>query len=261
MAVKLYTNGLTEEYRPKKLVFSEEELLDIFKDFDNIKTKRILPIINTWIIYGDDKNLDNYNRIASVITKDSIFTDVLFIHDSEIDPTWNMTDDIIYKSYDEFYVIIEKLITDVAEAILAELEEKDELYGSIDSLPQFSELGVTSDKKLLFGFNPNMQTTQFYKQGFQHFSEKVYKYLSDNKQNKEPFKIYEDNKAIIIIETPNVKSFLLSLLNTFKENEEYEICKDISNMISDWNKKTNKETKINNKNKEKNNLSDNKSNE
>lgn len=262
MAVILYRNGLTEEYVPKNLVFSENELIDLFKDYDNVKTKRIIPLLNTWCIYGVDnegeKDPDDYNRIASAIAKDTIYTNVLFVHDTEIDPDWNMTDDIIYKSYTDFRILIEKMVIDVAEAIISELEEHSE--DVIISLPLFSELGVTTDKKLIFGFNPDEQTNQFYSQGFNEFSEKVYKYLSINRdeQKKTPFKIYEDNKAIIIIDPDKVKSFLSILLNNFKEQEEYEICTEISNMINDWSNNE-KNNKINN-NKE-NNSSDNKSNE
>jgi len=53
-------------------------------------------------------------------------------------------------------------------------------------------------------------------------------------QKSEPFTIYEDTKAIIIIPTEKVKAFLDSMITEYTNKEEYEICTNISNMLYDW---------------------------
>ena len=244
--VVLFTNGLIEEIKPEKLTFTEKELIDQFKEYEIIKTHRLTEIVNTWCVYGSNviPDLTNHNKIASELIKDDIFSNTLFIHDTEINPTWKMSEDIIYKSYNEFVYDIKKLINALAEKIIKELNESDELSGHSVIFPYLEMIGQTADKRIMFSFNPIDQPKEFYDNDeFYMFSQKVYDYISSNKQIKEPFTIYEDKKAIIIVATPNVKIFLDSLIDKFKGKEEYEICTSITNLFKDWNKNTKKRTR------------------
>ena len=244
--IVLFTNGLIEQIKPEKLTFSEQELINQFKEYEVIKTYRLTEVVNTWCVYGSNviPDLTNHNKIASDLIKDDIFSNVLFIHDSEINPNWKMTDDIIYKSYSEFEYEVKKLINALADKIIKEMNESDEMSGHSIIFPYLEMIGPTIDKRILFSFNPVDQPKEFFEnEEFYMFSQKVYDYISNNKQIKEPFTIYEDKKAIIIVETRNVKTFLDSLIDKFKGKEEYEICTSITNLFKDWNKNVKKRTK------------------
>lgn len=238
MSVLLYNNGIIEQYKPKDFTFSEDELIHLFSEFNEIKTFRLTNILNTWCIYGSaSPNPDptEFNRIASEIIKELIYSHVLFVHDSELDPKWKVSDSILYKGYNEFMVEITKLIDSTANNILQEFQSQEGYENAPNYLPQLISIGTTDDKRILFGFNPNEQTKEFYEhEEFYIFLQKVFNFLTKNKQKKEPFTIYEDKKAIIVIDTDNVKTFLTSMLEKFKSKEEYEICTKIAQMIDAW---------------------------
>lgn len=236
MALRLFSNGLVENFYPEDSVFSEEEIINLFPESEEIITFRFVDILNSWCIYGRVNKPDptDYNQIAANIVKSPVYSHVLFVHDSELNPNWKVTDNIIYKGYQEFLTEITKLIEFIANSIMREIQENDE-EGFINYLPQLISVGTTSDKRILYSFNPAEQTKEFYEHDeFYIFSKKVYDFLTKNKQNKEPFTIYEDKKAVIIVDSANVKSFLDSLLEKFKSKEEYEICTNITKMIKQW---------------------------
>ena len=115
MAICLYSNGLTEDYRPNNLVFTEEELVFLFTEFPEVRTMRIPSVLNTWCIYGTGNDqIEDFNRIASEITGERVFTHILFVHDSEINPDWNLTDEILYNDYKKFLRSMKKVIDEVA---------------------------------------------------------------------------------------------------------------------------------------------------
>jgi len=229
-------NGLTENYNPSNLVFTEEEILKLFPEFKAVKSTRLMSVLNTWCVYGiGNNNIEEFNKLASEIVKDSVFSTLLFIHDTEIDPSWNATDNVIYKSYNEFLVGIKNLIDETALLVMSEMNVNPEFEEKRNSLPQLTPVGSTSDKRIIFAYNPDDQTKNFYNaEEFYKFSQKVYEYLVKNKQSKEPFTIYSDKKAMIIIESNKVKTFLNTLLNQFQSKEDYEICTNISKIIKDW---------------------------
>ena len=241
MAILLYNNGITEDYKPINNVFTEDEIIKLFNEFNEIKTCRLITVINTWCIYGNRYNPDDYNHIASIIAKEPIYTHAMFVHDSEINPEWNVTDNVLYKGYNEFNLTIKKLIEDVALNIIKEMENPDlfnnEIENINDILPQLEPIGSTYDKRVLFSFNPDNQMSNFYKNDeFYQFSKKVYRYITENKQIKEPFTIHSDNKAIIIIETSKVKTFLNAMLLKFQSREDYEICTQLTKIMKNWEK-------------------------
>jgi hypothetical protein len=245
----LYSNGILESYRPKEFTFTEDELVHLFTEFKEIKTHRLSNVLNTWCIYGSISPIPDpieLNRIASDIIKKPVYSHLLFIHDSELNPKWSVTDSILYKSYDEFTLEITKLIDFTANNILQEYQSRDGFENAPNYLPQLISLGTTVDKKILFGFNPNDQTKEFYEHDeFYIFLQKVYDYLTKHKQQKIPFTIYADKKAIIIIDPQYVISFLNRMLEKFKSREEYEICTNITKMIQQWPSKEQKKPRKN----------------
>lgn len=236
MGVVVYNNGITENYKPSKLIFTEQELVTLFTEYDHIKTVRIPYLINTWCIFGEgNSDPTDFNRIVSDIVQESIFSHALFIHDSEVNPDWNSTDNILYKGYEDFIIMMKKVIDDVAMNILNEFNNAEEYAGKVNYLPLLVTIGATNDKRILFGYNPDDQTKEFYNhEEFYKFSQRVYNYITENKQDKEPFTIYADKKAIIIIDTPKIQAFLDTLLEKFKNKEDYEICTHITKIMHDW---------------------------
>ena len=237
MGVLLYGNGITEDYRPEKLVFTEEELVSLFDEYEEIKTSRVPSLINTWCIYGMNAVNDGteFNRIASDIIKEAVYSHLLFVHDSEINPDWKATDSVLYKSYPEFLGALKKVIDNTAANILNELAAAADYENKVDYLPQLATLGATPDKRILFSYNPDDQSKEFYNHDeFYKFSQKVYEYIMKNKQEREPFTIYADKKVVIIIESLKVQKFLDTLLEKFKSKEEYEICTKLTEIISTW---------------------------
>jgi hypothetical protein len=234
MALILFNNGVIKEYKPRNLIFTEDEILHMFNHYPEIITTRLGHILNTWCVYGKNDNPDEFSRIASDIIDEEVCSAVLFIHDSEINPEWNVTDNILYKGYDEFINIIKREIDDTAADIIEEYENVSNIENN-NVLPQLITLGSTSDNRLLFAFNPEEQTSEFYtNKEFNIFSKKVFEYITQHKIKKEPFTIYADNKAIIIIETSKVEKFLDILLESFKNIEEYESCNQLTKIKSDW---------------------------
>jgi len=237
MAIVLYNNGITEDFKAKNLVFTEQELLSLFSEFHEVKTKRVIPILNTWCIFGKNDNIDDFNRIASDIVAENVYSHALFVHDSEINPDWRLTDDILYKPYSEFVNTLKTVVNQVATKIVEELQSQSEYEGKADHLPLLTTIGTSSDKKIIFEFDPYVQSDGFFKhEEFDIFSKKIYDYLSDNKQKGNPFKIYEDKKAMIVIDSKKVNYFLKILEENFKQKEEYEVCTEITKMMKDWEK-------------------------
>jgi hypothetical protein len=228
MAILVYSNGILEEYKSRKLVFSEYDFFELFKDFKKLRSYRLIFPINSWCLCGDVDDDEKYNYIASKITGEKICSAALFIHDSEINPDWNITDDILYDDYAKFYEDMKTLLYDIAN----EISENAPEY-----TPTLEPIGTTIDKKILFAFDIKQQPKEFYApEIFDKFAERTYQYISKNKQEKEPFTIFSDDKAIIKVETSKVHDFLTAILEKFQSKEEYEICTNIANIRNEWDK-------------------------
>jgi hypothetical protein len=76
-------------------------------------------------------------------------------------------------------------------------------------------------------------------------------FISKNKQDNNPFTIYSDKNAMIIVEEPNVSRFLSDMIHKFQTEEQYEICTKITLMKKSWEKISKpvrkKRTKLSNK--------------
>lgn len=241
MAILLYSNGITENYFPSNKTFTEKEIIDIFPDFPKLKSIRLNSISNVWVVYGIELNdPEEFNKISSLILGDDVYSPALFINDSEINEKWNMTD-AIKINYEKFNICVKELIEKTAINIVNQMTDENSHSDRANYLPQLINMGITEDKKLMFAFNPNEQSKEFYSASeFEQFSIKVYDYLHVNKINKEPFTIYSDKKAIIIIEKTSIIDFLNILLKHFEKKEDYEKCTNISKMIAKWDKITQK---------------------
>lgn len=243
MAILLYSNGINEDFVPQNMVFAERELVNLFSEYRTIKTKRLINVLNCWCIWGENADYDimDLNRIVSDILQEPVYSHALFVHDSELNPDWNATDNILYTNYSQYLKEIKRVIDTVANNIVEEFRYYEDEAG-IKSMPVFENLGTTIDKRVLFSFNPEKQYKDFYENPeFGQFSKKTYDYIHQHHdQNKEPFIMYADKKAVIIIDTPHVKTFLDKMLEHFQKEEQYEICKEISIIKNNWNKKTRK---------------------
>jgi len=247
MGILLYSNGITEDYVSQDVTFTEAELTSIFYDFALIKTKRLITILNTWCIWGQNDNYDitEINRIASDITQEPIYSTCLFVHDSEINPDWNATDNILYRNYAEFIGDIKRLIETSAINVVEEFKKyEDEDY--VRYFPVLDAIGSTKDKRVIYAFNPFKQHEEFYEDSeFIKFSHRAYEYMKMHIQDELPFTIFADKKAIVVVDAVHVSDFMKKLVDTFKAEEQYEICNDLTNMLTIWNKSMSNSEKIN----------------
>jgi hypothetical protein len=172
-----------------------------------------------------------------------------------------MSDDILYKNYEEHKNNLLKYIDDVVNFILTENLKEDEENENKDpnSVLNLEQLGITDDKRVLYSFNSKTQNPQFYSNNsFAEFAEKLYNHIKRNyKKNFNPFELYTDNKIIIITEDKDVPYILDKMNETFEKKEYYEKCADIKkiktyiisklNPVKKKRKRKTKRTKVANK--------------
>lgn len=267
MAIILYSSGITEEYQPVDHTFTDDEILGIFEDFENIETARLYEIPNTWCVWGSNSEIDDseFNKLSSTMLQEDIFSPVMYIHDTEIDPAWMMTDNIIQKGYNEFKEEFAFLLDEIAENIIKETQNIRQQMGQTDNLVILTTVGPTDDKRVMFEFDPKAQSKQFYEHHFfEEFSKKVYTFLMNHYVNGDTFVLFADKKAIIIVIDENVNEIVNKIINDFKRREKYEKCSELKKILDSWNKykkekekekkdledKKRKERKNKNKNKE-----------
>jgi len=246
MSVILYQSGVTEMYEPKNNTFTDQEILHVFNDCDFIKTSRLYEIPNTWCVWGEYKKIDetNFNRLASDIIQEDVFSPILFIHDSQIDPAWLLTDQIILKGYDQFKYDILHFFDYIAENALKETQKIREEQGANNNLIFLITVGPTEDKRVLFEFDPHKQSPEFYKDGnFINFAEKISEFLINNFKNRKLFHIYEDKKTVIFIKNENVEFLNNKLIESFNKIEKYELSKELKDIGDKWKEYRNKSRK------------------
>lgn len=240
MALIIYSNGIFEEYLSKGDTFSDVELTDIFKDYKEIRSFRLPEIPNCWVIWGEIDNPpeNEYSKLASEIIDEDIFSHLIFIHDSEINRNWGLTDDILYKSYEIFKKQVAEYIKGLIDYIAHETEKEYEEAGTT-SMIFLRVIGYTQDKRVLYQFDPDEQHDGFYADGWDKFSSKIFVYLKNNfdkepiEQNK-PFVIYADSKVIVIVDDKKVNDVISNILKEFERKENYEACSYISEIREKW---------------------------
>ena len=236
MAIVLYINGLNEVIKPSSHIFTEGELLKPYNKAAKFKSCRLIEILNGWCLHEDIKNPveDNLNKIASVIAGQQIYSTCMFIHDSEIDPSWDITD-TLFENYTTFESVLIKSINSIAEQMLNQYNAWAQENNVLDSMPVLEPMGSTADKKILFNFNPNQQNVEFYKSPqFYTFSRKVYKFLKTKKKFKQDnnFVLYEDGKAALIVKPEFIPDIIKQMIDKFQSYEEYEICEDLTTIMN-----------------------------
>jgi len=148
MGLCIYSNGIIEEFLPIDNSFSDNELTKSFENYPEIRTHRLPEIPNCWCIWGQMENPPDqeFNKLASEMVDADVYSHIIFVHDSEINPDWNITDHIIYRSYKEFMAsigtFINEMMTHIETENRQELEESEELKGT--------ELNHLSEKKIIF---------------------------------------------------------------------------------------------------------------
>lgn len=242
MAIVLYASGVSEYHKSLEHTFKDSEILGIFKDFRNVRTQRLEEVPNTWCIWGEknDDNIDegDFNKLGSDVVDDDIYSPLMFIHDSEIDPSWMLTDEVILYDYNTFQKELLIFIDEIAEVVLAENEKIRQAEGRDNSLIFLTTIGPTEDKRVLFQFNPTIQNEQFYKnENLLLFANKVLEFLEKEykKDNiEETLFIFEDKKSVIFIRDEHVDETFEHFTKAFESEEKYEKCVKLKEIKEKW---------------------------
>jgi len=239
----LYSNGIIEEILPKDKVFTNEELSDSFKEFKSLSSIRLIDIPNTWCLWGvmETPPDNEYNRVGSEIVEHDISSHLLIIHDSEINPSWDISDHILYKPYNEFAIDVNQFIVEIVKDIVdSNIEELKQNPDKIIGMLFLTAIGQTNDKRVLFEYDPFKQNDDFYaNSSFDMFQSKTFAYLKENFWNDlireiRPLTVFSDNKTIIIINDNNIKKYFSELLNYYSKKEQYENCEEINKIKIAW---------------------------
>jgi hypothetical protein len=234
MATLIFTNGILEQNVPTKECFVEEELINLFKDYKKLRTKRIYEIPNCWTMWGENPKPieENFNRLAAEVVEENVFSPILFIHDSELNPDWNVVDNTLYSDYKRFCDDVFNYVDAIAEEILSEQEEDPDKKKDLMSL---KPLGYTADKRLMFGFIPSEQDPRFYEdEDYRKFAERVFEYLSKNFMPLKPFVVYADSKVVVSVEDTDIDTFMDKIIEPFSKKEEYDTCIKLRDIKNKW---------------------------
>jgi len=212
-AMLLYANGLTEEFKSKEFTFSDVELYGIFEGFDKIRSFRLYEVPNTWCIWGEripiDKATDEYNQVGSDIIQQKCFSPILFIHDTEINPAWRLTDDMIQMGYEDFRKDLNEFFNEVAKDIVEERELARIESGHPPNLMVLQEAGVSEDKRIIFKFDMEKQTQEFFAESnLSEFAKRIHNFLKFSYKDGDIFAIYADKNIIIVMADLQVKPFI-----------------------------------------------------
>jgi hypothetical protein len=242
LALIIYSNGIVEESLPIDNVFNDDELIASFSDYPEIRTHRLPEVPNCWCVWGfmDNPPTNEFNKLASEIADADVYSHIIFVHDSELEPNWRLTDNIIYRPYEGFMEQMGTFINEMMLAIATENRQEIEQSEENTSMIFLSTLGHTQDHRVLFSFNPHEQNETFYDDGgWDKFGSKIFEYLSDNfwkepvEENK-PFVIYADAKTIVIIEDKFLDEVIDLLIVEYQSKERYEDCSKISEIKNEW---------------------------
>lgn len=240
MALVIYSNGIFEEYLPVDNTFEESELAGLFEEYKEIRTIRLAEVPNCWLVWAemDDPPENEFNKFASEMLDEDIYSHIVFVHDSELNRDWNVTDDILYKSYQDFIAEVGVYIKGLVEYIANETQKEYEAQGTT-AMVLITPIGPTEDKRVLYHFDPDNQIDDFYKNGWNKFAHKVIDYLRENFDKEpiekdKPFVLFADNKNIVITDDDKVNQIIDNLLKEFQRIEDYETCSFISYVREQW---------------------------
>lgn len=239
MAILLYANGLTEEVTPIGHAFTDDELISNFESFNLVRSYRLSEVPNTWCLWGQrtpiDKLSDEFNHMGTDIIEQPVFSPILFIHDTEIEPTWKLTDDIINVGYVNFKAKINGFFNYIAKEIMEKRNTTNIKSGQAQNLMTLEESGISVDKRIIFKFDMDKQSPDFFKNSnFAEFAKKAYDFLKFSYKDGDIFAIFADKNIIIVMSDPQIKSFIDRILEYFQSIENYEACSTIRDTYGRW---------------------------
>jgi hypothetical protein len=239
MAILLYANGLTEELKPAEFTFTDQEIYGIFEGYDKIRSFRLPEVPNTWCVWGEripiNKAADEFNQVGSDIVDQKCYSPVIFLHDTEINPAWRLTDDMILAGYIEFRNELNEFFNEVAKGILEEREQMRMQSGQPPNLMVLEQMGISEDKRIIFRFDMDKQIEEFFSEpNLGEFARKVHNFLKFSYKDGDIFAIYADKNIIIVMADPQVKDFIEKIIAYFQHHENYEACSVIRNTYEQW---------------------------
>lgn len=244
MAIMQYNSGVVENINPRQVVFTDEELLGYFEENQKLRSRRLSDIPNAWCIWGEDETSaeNNFNRLGSRIVGESVYTPILIIHDSELNPDLYLTEKIIHSNYEDFRTTVIGYFDVIAMEILDEMDyhQSEEGFAGSEFPPKLMIIGPTEDKRVLMEFDPELQGPEFWEfDNFSIFASRGFGYLHQffNKNTNvlgNSFAIYADNKSIIFIRDENVEFVMEKVLENFEVREKYHGCSHIVAMLKKW---------------------------
>jgi len=239
MAILLYANGLSEEFKAAEFTFTDQEIYHIFEGFDKIRSFRLPEVPNTWCVWGErvpkNKMPDELNQVGSDIIEQPCYSPVLFIHDTEINPAWSLTDDVILTGYDEFRKDLNDFFNEIAQGILEEREQMRIQTGQPPNLIVMEHKGISEDKRIIFQFDMDKQVEEFFSEpSLSEFSKKVLNFLKFSYKDGDIFAIYADKNIIMVMADHQVKPFVEKIIAYFQHHENYEACSVIRNTYDRW---------------------------
>ncbi|NJO90324.1 MAG: hypothetical protein HC831_16300, partial [Chloroflexia bacterium] len=212
--------------------------------YERMRTTRFEEIYNSWCVWGENDVMEeaDFNQLGSRITGESIFSPLLVIHDSELDPYMNLTDPKILRTYDQFQDDLLMFFETLATEIIEERDHHQSQQGfSGAPIPPILEvLGPTMDKRALLRFHPDRQKDEFYEfESYSAFASRSFNYLHQffNKNldvEKNSFAIFADNKSIIIVDDEDVDIFSEKIIENYEKREKYHGCSHLVAMIKKW---------------------------
>ena len=159
----------------------------------------------------------------------------MFIHDTELDPSWMLTDSVILKGYEDFRVELLQFFDDIAENVIKESERVREQQGIPQNLVFLTTIGPTEDKRVMFEFDPHAQSNEFWEeQYFGEFSNKVLEFIKQFYKHADVFILFTDKKSVIVVADENVPFIINKIIEHFKKNERYEDCDTLSKVLRRW---------------------------
>jgi len=250
MAILLYNNAITEEYVPVKYTFTDTEILAVFKGFAFIRSYRLADIPNTWCVWGQrnpiNRKEDEYSYLGSEVLEQPCYSPILFIHDTEMDPKWRLTEEIILQGYNDFKEDMHSFLNDISRDLLEEKKKQREERG--ETAPYIEPVGVSKDKRVIYLFDIDKQQPEFFMtENLSAFADNVHKFLKFSYKDGNTFAIFANNQTIFVIEDEKVKPFIEKIIAFFESQENYEACSVIRNTYEKWVKYKEKKKKENKK--------------
>jgi len=240
-----YNNGVVEHLKPSDNVFEDKEILKLFGEYEELRTKRLVEVPNAWCIWGENKDKkedpEEFNNLGAKVVGEKIYSPLLILHDSELNPELHLTDKIIIKPYEDFKNEILGFLDGIAQEILDNFATQSNLNKDM-FIPNVEAIGPTKDKRLLMKLDLEKQIDDFFRfdiftpfatQSFNY----LHKYLNSNlRLSNNAFIIFADKKTVLIIPDDQVENFLRKIIDNYEKREKYRACDHILRMLRKWKK-------------------------